>query len=226
MTREFFWAAATRSLSIAASLISSLLALRLFSDYLKPEVYGVMLLGAQIMGYLPLIDGGFRTVTSRKLLENAADTDRKALLGFSQVFYSWFGVLLLAVSAAAMALFSVLPAAGTLENGTALLLAVGLSGAVSVYSASQTSLLIGLQRQSQAYVLTSIGSFAYLAALWWLFRMGAGVWAIPGATFGSALLVLPAAVWLLRKYDATLRILTFRIGEWFWRMFHTFKREA
>ena len=89
MTAEFFGAVVGRIFAIGCGLVSNLAALRLYSLYLEPSLYGRVMVATQILSYLPLLDGGFRTVTSRHLLGIAEPEHRSDLIRFSQVFYTF-----------------------------------------------------------------------------------------------------------------------------------------
>jgi O-antigen/teichoic acid export membrane protein len=226
MSSEFVRAVISRALAVAAALISSLLALRLFSRYLGPEVYGTMLLASQILIYLPMLDAGFRTVVSRRLLAGTEGSSRQELIDFAQHFYTWFGIVILVGSLLSMVGFAFSSPAKLLEHRVGLFAALAVSGAVSVYVASQIGLLIGLQAQSQAYLLNTLGSLVYLLVLWIGFKRGAGAWSIPAATFFSACLCLLPAVGLIKRQNREIRILQFTLGERFWNLFQRLKTEA
>ncbi|WP_348246344.1 hypothetical protein, partial [Salmonella enterica] len=57
----FFKAVSWRIISIASSVLTGLISLRLYGLYFEKETYGILLAGWALMSYLPFLDGGFRT---------------------------------------------------------------------------------------------------------------------------------------------------------------------
>jgi O-antigen/teichoic acid export membrane protein len=225
MNLEFGRAVACRVTAVAAAFACSVLSLRLFSQHLSPSIYGIILVASQILAYLPLLDGGFRTVTSRRLLAERDGGKRRELLNFSQTFYSWFGAVALGAAAISMLLYSVLSAA-RIEHQGGLFLAMGVVGALSIYSSAQIGLLVGLQAQAQAYLLNAAASVVALGALWLAFQGGAGVWALPISGLASTLVSLPLAVGLIKRRDSAIKMLRFGFGSEFWALFRELKAEA
>ena len=228
MTAEFFGAVVCRVFAISCGLISNLAALRLYSVYLEPGLYGRVMVATQILSYLPLLDGGFRTVTSRHLLGAAEPEHRANLIRFSQAFYTWFGVVVVLTALVCMAgyvFFS--PSLSTMKNSSAgAFLALAITTALSLYSSSQIGLLVGLKAQGLAYFSNGLGTCAYLAGLWAAFRSGAGIWAFPVAYAAGAATSYALAFVLVRRREPQIRFLDFDLSRSFWEWFHRLKREA
>ena len=228
MTAEFFGAVVCRVFAISCGLISNLAALRLYSVYLEPGLYGRVMVATQILSYLPLLDGGFRTVTSRQLLGIAEPEHRAGLIRFSQVFYTWFGVGVVLTALLCMSgyvFFS--PSLATMkESSQGEFLALAITTALSLYSSSQVGLLVGLKAQGLAYFSTGLGTCAYLAGLWAAFHSGTGVWAFPIASAAGAATSFVLAFLLVRRREPLVRFLDFDLSKSFWAWFHRLKREA
>jgi hypothetical protein len=65
-------AVAWRVIASLISVASSFLTIRIYNLYVSKEVYGVILVGLGLIGYLPLLSSGFRMVLNQRML---ADSD-------------------------------------------------------------------------------------------------------------------------------------------------------
>src|SRR5438477_12405947 len=97
-----------RVFAMTSNLVCGLLALKLYGR-LSPEAYGVVAAALTVMGYLPLLDGGFRTTINRAILAEPNSRERQTLLRFGQVFYSWLGLAVLVLAAVLMAGYAASP---------------------------------------------------------------------------------------------------------------------
>src|SRR5689334_977732 len=98
----FFKSYITRLVATASALITGLASLKLFKHYLVPESYGAMLMALQVVNYLGLLDGGFRTYINRELLASTDEAERSRILSHSQRFYSLFTFVLIVIEPLAM----------------------------------------------------------------------------------------------------------------------------
>jgi len=57
-----------RITATASALIVGVISLRLYRNYLTPEIYGAILIALQIINHLRFLDGGFRSAINRRLL--------------------------------------------------------------------------------------------------------------------------------------------------------------
>ena len=76
MNRAFVQAFGARVFAILSTVICGFASLNLYSSFLSPAAYGVVVVALTIASYLPLVDGGFRTTLNRSLLAEA-DSDRQ-----------------------------------------------------------------------------------------------------------------------------------------------------
>lgn len=190
--------------------------LKLYSHYLPVEVYGVIVVPLQILSYLPLLDGGFRTTTNREILAGGTREDKLRMIRFAQTFYSHFTFLLLPVALLLMAGYSFTPNAIHSGQPRLFFLAVGLSGAVSLLVWAQNELLIGLGKQAPAFLILALNSWAILGILWLFLHLGYGIWSFPISTAGSAIVCYPIMLWLIREQEPKVRIFCFRTDSHFW----------
>ena len=75
-----------KTFSTAVTLLAGIISLKLVSQYLSLTQFGLFMVAAQLLSYLPFIDGGLRTVINRELLAGSEEKKRN-LLDFSQTFY-------------------------------------------------------------------------------------------------------------------------------------------
>src|SRR5436305_12713420 len=83
-----------RVVAMASNMVCGLIALRLYG-HLAPEAYGVVVVALTAMGYLPLLDGGFRTTLNRAVLAEPDADERGRLLRFGQALNSRQGFAML-----------------------------------------------------------------------------------------------------------------------------------
>src|SRR3989442_77748 len=67
MMSSYLTALVARVLAMASNMVCGIIALKLYG-HLSPAAYGVVGVALTIMGYLPLLDGGFRTTVNRAVL--------------------------------------------------------------------------------------------------------------------------------------------------------------
>jgi O-antigen/teichoic acid export membrane protein len=226
MNPRFFGAVAWRSFAMASAVVSGMASLKLYSRYLTPDLYGVVLVALQIMACLPLLDGGFRTAINRRILATADPPTRTEVIRFGQTLYTWLGFIVLGTAAAVMCGYAGLPKTQQAGLPFGLFLALGLTGSLSVMSAAQSGLLVGLQAQSSCFILMGVSSWVNLMALWPALHFGAGVWAFPMASLASFLVVYPLTLWLIRIREPRIRFFRFKTDEKFWASFHHLKADA
>lgn len=214
-----------RVFAMASNLVCGLIALKLYGR-LPPEAYGVVVVALTVMGYLPLLDFGFRTTINRAMLAEPAPAERTRLLTFGQVFYGWLGLAVLAGSFLLMSGYSLTPAARSSGQPFAFFATLALAGTLSVIGSTQAGVLVGLQAQAVFFVLTAIGSWVTLGSLWLVLDQGGGVWAFPISTICGVLASYPIALGLVRVREPDARLLTLRADGEFWRYFKRLRADA
>ena len=226
MDAQYLRAVICRMVATASSLVAGTISLRLYGKYLTPEIYGTIIVPLQIMNYLPLLDGGFRTVVNRSILANSRNEDILGTIKFCQAFYSLFALLVLIVAELCMVGYSLTPAGARAREPLTFFLALGLVGTLSVVASAQMSLLIALGSQGQMYSITALTSWLTVGALWIGLRNGKGIWAFPLAGVAALLVTFPLALTLIRRRVPTIRFFSFQVGAEFWRYFNRFKLDA
>src|SRR5206468_2539119 len=90
----------------------------------------------------------------------------------------------------------------------------------------QAGVLIGLQAQASFFILTAAGAWVSLAGLWLVLTHGGGVWAFPISTACGVLAAYPAALWLIRQRQPTLRFFALECDQDFWSRFKRLRNDA
>jgi len=225
MRSEFFQAAGARLFSVTASLVAGLLSLKLYSRYFTPDVYGLIVVALQLISYLPMLDGGFRTTTNRLLLATSEDVTRKALIEFSQTLYSWLLIVVLAVGGVGLGVYGLF--AGHSEKfGPFFFAVLGIAGALSVFANAQSGLLIGLGAQTSMAVIAGVSSLASVGALAIALSVGSGSWAFVASLATSALTTYALARLRLSGFGVLTPWLHFGISAEFWIRFHELRHDA
>src|SRR6266853_1930870 len=132
MRVQYIKAITCRMIATASALVAGAVSLRLYGRYLTPEIFGMVLVPLQILSYLPLLDGGFRTVVNRQILANPENQEQLGAINFCQAFYSWFALLALIVAELCMVGYSLTPAVARAGESVTFFLALGMVSALSV----------------------------------------------------------------------------------------------
>ena len=224
MTSDALKAFAWRTFATAAALVAGIISLRLYSQYLSPQSFGVVLLALQMLAYLSLLDGGYRTTTNRKLLSAATSSQRFELIRWTQTFYAWLSIAVLIVAVTAMATYSFTPLAKA--EPSAFFVVVGVAAALAFVSSAQTGLLVGLQAQAACFMIAGLNSIINTLALWLSFRGGMGIWAFPISTLAGVCFIYPVTLLILRRVEPSIHFFPFHVDPSFWNYFHSLKQDA
>ena len=207
------------------AIVSGLVTLKLVAEYLTVTQFGLFMVAAQLLAYLPFFDGGLRMVINRELLAGTEES-RHRFLGFAQRFYSWFGLMLAPVVILMMTIYWLTPNANRAGEPLILFIAIGLSAALQVFAFAQANLLVGLQSQGTLFWLTGISNLAQLFLLFVGFKMGFKLWAYPFANALGFLLFWPLIALVIRQKEPKLRLLDFRLDQDFWQKFRSLRSSA
>ncbi len=226
MSPDFYKAAGSRLFATVSSLIAGIISLKLYSRHLKPEVYGMVLVALQLINYLPLLDGGFRSTVNRRLLAQPDHVEKQRLIRFCQVFYSLLAVIVLLSGAILMSGYAFTPAARASGESVVFFLTLGFAGALTVIASSQIALLVGLQAQGSLFLLTGLNTWINLVAMWAGLHAGAGIWAFPLSLAAGLCVVYPTALWLIQQRIPDVRFFSFRIDTEFRSKFRLLRGDA
>lgn len=190
------------------------------------ESYGVVVVALQIMSYLPLLDGGFRTAVNRRILADESKEERGDLLYFCQVLYSWLALIIFLVGVVAMGVYLLTPNARNSGQPMIFFLVLGVSGALTVITAAQGGVLVGLGMQANLFFINALNAWISTTALWLSLREGAGVWAFPISTLMGICGTYPIILWMVRRRERSIRFWIFNVDERFWKCFRRLKWDA
>src|SRR5262245_40247086 len=127
MMSSYLSALSARIFAMASSLVCGLSALKLYGRF-SPAAYGVVLVALTIIGYLPLLDGGFRTTINRAVLAETNPEERRKLLRFGQVFYGWLAIVVTALAMFLMVAYAFTPKGRASGQPLLFFLSLGLAG--------------------------------------------------------------------------------------------------
>ena len=226
MSLSYLYSAfAAKTFSTAAALVAGLVSLKLVAIYLTATEFGLFIVASQLLAYLPLVDGGLRTVINREMLAGSNHA-RDRLLWFSQTFYTWFGVVLIPVVVVVMTIYWQMPNVAQSGEPLSLFLSIGLSFAFLAFAFAQGNLLIGLQVQTSYYWIVGTANLVQLGMLYLGLRSGFELWAYPLANFVSFLISWPMILRAIHRQVPSLKLLSFGVTTEFWAEFRRLRRSA
>ncbi len=215
-----------RVIASLISVASAFISIRLYNLYVAKEVYGVILVGLGIIGYLPIMSGGFRMVLNQRMLAEPNPEAAKATARFGQTLQTYFLLFVLLAGMSLMAAYSQVPSTRALALPILVFIATGAAAAATFHAGSQLALLVAFGEQVISTVIQSSWGLMGLFILWATFRMGWGVWAFPASIgFGALFTLLCVRVVLITtKHDVPL--LVWHRGKDFWERLKTIWRSA
>ena len=196
-----------RLFATGASVVSGLVLLRVLPRLLPGSEWGVVNVALMVLTYLPLLDGGFRLVVNREMLQAADPGSRLQLAAFGQALGTRLLLLAMVAGPLLTVLYSLAPAARAADLPVLFYVGTGVAGAVAFGAGMQVQALVGIDRQIWMSVIQGGGAVMNLVTLLVGFRLGWGVWAFPAAQFLAALGQWSLAVGLLRSQLPGLRLL-------------------
>lgn len=194
-----------RLFATVASVVSGLVLLRVLPKLLPGSEWGVVNLVLMVLTYLPLLDGGFRLVVNREMLQASDDKNRLRLASFGQALGTRLLLMAMVAGPLLTLLYSLAPAARSAGLPPIFYVATGVTGALAFGAGMQVQALVGIDRQIWMSVIQGAGSVVNLVTLLIGFRLGWGVWAFTAAQFLAALGQWIVAVGLLRSQLPALR---------------------
>ncbi|HTH47760.1 MAG TPA: hypothetical protein VMB21_09640, partial [Candidatus Limnocylindria bacterium] len=212
MSERFVHTVLWKILANISSVISMLLALKVYKQHVSQEVYGLFLVLLAMLNNLAQVDGGFRLTLNRNLLSAPSPDERRRLLEFGQTLYSIGGLLALGAGTLLMVGYGLTPAAKVAGQPLYFFAIMGSLGGLTVISAAQCQLLIGLRMQSRLYILTTLNSWGFLAGLWLGFKAGLGNWTFVVAFIAATGVPLLLALVWIRLHEPELKLFSFHPG--------------
>ena len=210
-----------------ASAISSFIALKLYNQYfIKEGLFAAVGAAQQILGQMPVVDGGFRLATNRALLAEDYAAERLRVLQFAQTLTWLSGLAGAVIGVTAMAIYSFAQNAAASGAGLPFLLSFGAIGGAALVSIAQVQMLTGLGLQRRVFSLNALNSMVFLAVVWTGLRAGMQQWAFIIAMAASQSVVGIVAVLMAKAAAPEMRIFRVRLDDDFYRLFRIHWREA
>lgn len=175
-----------RAFAAVASAASAVVVLRLVGKHLPRDEYGAVMVALTVLGYMPMLDGGFRMLLNRQMLQEADPGRRRWLAGFGQGLATRLFLGALVVGPAFMLACWAGPAGRGAGLGLGFYLALGLGGALTLSAGMQVQALVGVGRQGWMSVIQGLGSVVHLGVVAAGLRAGWGPWAFPAAVVAVA----------------------------------------
>ena len=210
-----------------ASAISSFIALKLYDHYFdRVGLFATVTAAQQILGQMPVVDGGFRLATNRALLAEDIAAERLRVLQFAQTLTWLSGFAGALIGVTAMAIYSFAKNAAASGAGLPFLLSFGAIGGAALVSIAQVQMLTGLGLQRRVFSLNALNSMVFLAVVWTGLRAGMQQWAFILAMAASQTVVGVVAVAMAKAAAPELKIFRVRLDDDFYRLFRLHWREA
>jgi O-antigen/teichoic acid export membrane protein len=203
----------TLSFAVICRLIANLfgvatafISIRLYNLYVTKEIYGTILVGLQIIGYLPLMSGGFRMALNQQTLAEPGAGDKQDIARFGQTLQSYFFIVVMLGGMLGMTAYGELPKQRATDIPLLVFISAGAAAALTFQAGSQLALLVAFGEQVTSSLLQGVWGILTMTVLWISFALGSGVWAFPLSNGVSALLIIIAVrIALLRaKKDVPL----------------------
>ncbi|HTI68645.1 MAG TPA: hypothetical protein VMF06_01665 [Candidatus Limnocylindria bacterium] len=216
-----------RVVATLASTVSAFIVIKLYDKYFdQVGLFAVINTAQQVLGQMPVLDGGFRLATNRALLAQQDSTERMGLLRFAQTL-TWLSGLAGAVAGlAAMALYSFSHNAVASGVGMPFLLSLGVIGGGALTCIAQVQMLTGLGLQRRVFSLNALNSVVFLVTVWLGLRAHMGAWTFPLALAVSQILNGVAALAMAKAAVPELRPFEVRIDAEFKRFFRQYAQDA
>lgn len=226
VNKDFLRAVSWRTVANASSLLNGVLTLWVVKRHLLPAAYGVVVVGLQLLQYLPMFDGGFRMVINRRLLAEKDPEVRERWLAFSRCFYTYFSLAVLLAGALAVWAYSLAPNAAQAGESHWFFVVLGATGALQVIGYAQASLLTGLGLQHQLYRSFALGAWTNLGVLVLAMESGMGMWSFPLALSSTGICVWGTSARQMRTVAPSMAWLQLRATAAFTQVFRGSYREA
>ncbi len=191
------WVRKTLSFAVVCRLIANLcsvaaafISIRLYNLYVTKEIYGTILVGLQIISYLPLMSGGFRMVLNQQMLAEPDSGRTQSIARFGQVLQSYFFIFVMLAGMGVMAGYAELPKSQAMDLPLLVFISTGAAAAITFLAGSQLSVLVAFGEQATSSLIQGAWGIVTMAVLWISFALGSGVWAFPISNGVSALLII------------------------------------
>ncbi len=109
MRKTLSFAVICRLVANLFGVATAFISIRLYNLHVTKEIYGTILVGLSIIGYIPLMSGGFRMVLNQQMLAEPEEAKAKNIALFGQTLQTYFFVVVLIGGVLGMAAYGQLP---------------------------------------------------------------------------------------------------------------------
>ncbi len=190
MRKTLSFAVICRVIANLLGVATAFISIRLYNLYVTKEIYGTILVGLQIIGYLPLMSGGFRVALNQQTLAQPDAGEKQAIARFGQTLQSYFFVIVVLGGMLGMAIYGELPKSRAMDIPMLVFVSSGAAAALAFQAGSQLALLVAFGEQAISSLIQGAWGVLTMAVLWISFACHAGVWAFPISNGVSALLAI------------------------------------
>ncbi len=190
MRKTLSFAAICRGVANLTGVLTAFISLRLYNLYVSKEIYGTILVGLQLIGYLQLMSGGFRMALNQQMLAEPDEGKTQGIARFGQTLQSYFFIIVVLGGMGAMAIYSQFPHTRAMGISILVFIATGLAAAITFQAGSQLALLVAFGEQAASAIIQGLWGALATLVLWISFSLGSGVWAFPLSSGISAVLVI------------------------------------
>jgi O-antigen/teichoic acid export membrane protein len=191
VSKSLSYAVVCRVIANLCGVAAAFITIRLYNLYVSKEIYGSILVGLQIIGYLSFMSGGFRIVLNQQMLSQSDETKSREIARFGQTLQTYFFVFVVLLGMAVMAGYSQLPKTHALGIPTMVFVTAGIAAAITFQAGSQLALLVAFGEQVKSSLIQGAWAVVTAAILWISFALGSGIWAFPISNgLGSLLVVI------------------------------------
>jgi O-antigen/teichoic acid export membrane protein len=179
-----------RVIANLCGVVTAFVSIRLYNLYVTKEIYGTILVGLQIIGYLQLMSGGFRIALNQQTLAEPGADQKQAIARFGQTLQSYFFVFVVLAGMVGMAAYGELPKSRALDIPLLVFVSTGVAAAITFQAGSQLALLVAFGEQAISSLIQGAWGVLTVAVLWISFALGSGIWAFPISSGVGALLTI------------------------------------
>ncbi len=226
MNKDFINAISWRVIALSSNVLSGLVVAALYTRYFSKEMATVLLAALNVMGYLSLFDGGFRTVANRRVLISTNPEEKSRIIEISQSLYTALAFVFFLAAELLVSIYATTPNPREAGIPFIFFLLLGLVAALNIICGSQMGLLLGLGAQKQMFILQTIIAWVTLAALQFWLRIGYGYWSLPLAYLSQLAVVWPTTMMMIRREHPGLKVFRWSFGADFWAAIVEMRRDA
>lgn len=212
MNRNYIDAISWRLVALLSNVLSGLVVAALYTRYFSKEMATVLLAALNVMGYLSLFDGGFRTVANRRLLISTHAAEKTRIIEVCQSLYTALAFVFFLAAEVLVSMYATTPNPREAGVPYVFFLAMGLVAALNIICGSQMGLLLGLGAQKQMFILQTIIAWVTLIALQFWLRIGYGYWSLPMAYLSQLVVIWPLTLMMIRRQQPGLKVFRWNFG--------------